>query len=249
MVQQEYRAVSRLRHLVEFYEILEVLAQRCGGKRLLKDCDGSQNWPQRGVYFFFEKGEQRTHTGTGARVVRVGTHALKRGSRATLWKRLSQHQGTRRSGGGNHRGSIFRLLTGQAYIARRGMNVPTWGCGGDVKKAAVQFELEREQVKASEQPVEQAVSKMLGAMELLWIPIEDAPGPDSIRGYIERNSIALLSNYEDTVIDPPSTSWLGQFSSRDKVRESGLWNSNHVADTHELAFLNVLDRLVGSLNR
>jgi len=146
--------MSRLSDLVMFYEMLEALEQRCGGKRLLRDCDGRQNWPQRGVYFFFERGEKRTQTGAGARVVRVGTHALKDGSRTTLWNRLSQHQGVRRTGGGNHRGSIFRLLAGQALIARDGLDVPTWGVGGDAGKAAARLGLEREQVKTMEQPIE-----------------------------------------------------------------------------------------------
>ena len=236
--------MSRLRDLAMFYETLEALEQRCGGRRLLRDCDGRQNWPQRGIYIFFEKGEQRTQTGTGARVVRVGTHALKAGSKTTLWNRLSQHQGVRRSGGGNHRGSIFRLLTGQALIARDGLDVPTWGVGGDAGKAAARSGLEREQVRSLEQPVEKAVSGTLGAMELLWIPIEDAPGPESLRGYIERNTIALLSNYRGNAIDPPSNDWLGKFSNREKVRQSGLWNSNHVDESYEPAFLGVLKRLL-----
>jgi hypothetical protein len=61
-------------------------------------------WPKRGVYFFFETGESRSDSGSGPRVVRVGTHALREGSRAKLWTRLSQHQGTITTGGGNHRG-------------------------------------------------------------------------------------------------------------------------------------------------
>jgi hypothetical protein len=49
-------------------------------------------------------------------IVRVGTHALETGSQTTLWKRLSQHRGQARSGSGNHRGSIFRLIVGTALI-------------------------------------------------------------------------------------------------------------------------------------
>ncbi len=239
--------MSRLSDLVMFYETLEALEQRCGGKRLLRDCDGRQNWPQLGVYFFYEKGEKRTQTGGGVRVVQVGTHALKDGSSATLWKRLSQHKGVRRTGGGNHRGSIFRLRTGQALIARDGLDVPTWGVGGDTGKAAARLGLEREQVKSMEQPIEKVVSETLGAMELLWIPIEDAPGPGSLRGYIKRNAIALLSNYRGNAIDPQSSDWLGRFSNREKVQQSGLWNSNHVDEDYEPMFLKALDRLVGAM--
>ena len=76
------------------------------------------SWPRRGVYFFFENGEPRSGTGAGPRVVRVGAHGLKNGARSTLWGRLSQHRGSSRSGLGNHRGSIFRLLVGVALANR-----------------------------------------------------------------------------------------------------------------------------------
>jgi len=103
------------------YEILRDLEDRLGGCRRLSECDGKMDWPKRGVYFFFEIGEERT-TGRGLRVVRVGTHALKRGSRPTLWDRLRAHRGTlkgRHAGGGNHRGSIFRLHVGTAILRKK----------------------------------------------------------------------------------------------------------------------------------
>jgi hypothetical protein len=67
-------------------------------------------------------------------VVRVGTHALKAGGSTTLWGRLSTHRGQLRSGGGNHRGSIFRLIVGTALIARDGHKFPTWGEGSSAAK-------------------------------------------------------------------------------------------------------------------
>ena len=229
--------MNRLDDLVAFYQILGVLELRLGGKRMLLDCDGRQDWPRRGVYFFFERSEHRAQSGTGPRVVRVGTHALKPGSKTTLWKRLSQHKGVQRSGGGNHRGSIFRLLTGQALISRDELDVPTWGIGSDPGKAATRLGLQREQVKSLEQPVEVAASEVLGDMELLWLNVDDEPRADSLRGYLERNTIALLSNYRRASLDPPSSGWLGRFSNREKVRRSGLWNSNHVDETYAPEFV------------
>src|SRR6476619_3094517 len=85
--------------------------------RRLAECTGRTGWPRRGVYFFFEPGEAREDDRT-ARVVRVGTHGL-RPSKSTLWGRLSQHRGHtsgRYAGGGNHRGSIFRLHVGTALL-------------------------------------------------------------------------------------------------------------------------------------
>jgi hypothetical protein len=224
--------MNRLDDLVALYQILDVLEQRLGGKRTLRNCDGRQDRPRRGVYFFFERGEHRAQSGAGPRVVRVGTHALKPGSRTSLWNRLSQHKGARRSGGGNHRGSIFRLLTGQALISRDELDVPTWGIGSDPGKAATRLGLQREQVKSLEQPVEVAASEILGGMELLWLGVDDEPGADSLRGYLERNTISLLSNYRRASLDLPSIDWLGRFSNRERVRRSGLWNSNHVDEPY-----------------
>lgn len=105
---------NRVADTSRFYHLLAGIEGRIGGRPVLAACDGRMDWPQRGVYFFFEAGEQRSFSGAGDRVVRVGTHAVTDKSRTTLWARLSQHRGSAKSGGGNHRGSIFRLLVGRA---------------------------------------------------------------------------------------------------------------------------------------
>jgi len=43
---------DRLRDLIRFYEILDMLAERIGGPRILAECTGRMGWPERGVYFF-----------------------------------------------------------------------------------------------------------------------------------------------------------------------------------------------------
>jgi len=78
-------------------------------------------------------------------------------------------------------------------------------------------------------------------MPFLWVDIGDEPGPESRRGYIERNSIALLSNYGKVAIDPPADQWLGRHSDRERVKQSGLWNSNHVDENYDPAFLDELE--------
>ena len=90
--------------------------------------------------------------------------------------------------------------------------------------------------------------------------IEDEAGPESRRGYIERNghvaddaanfaAIALLSNYNKPTLDPPSQNWLGHRSDRERVRKSGLWNQNHVEEPYDPAFLDSLDQLVSQAKR
>jgi hypothetical protein len=53
-----------------------------------------------------------------------------------------------------------------------------------------------------------------------------------------------LSNFNKLSLDPPSRSWLGHHSDRQRVRISGLWNQNHVDETYDPAFLDKLDQLV-----
>lgn len=226
---------ERLEDLKRFYDLLGLLRERTGGPWLLSGADDRRLWPRRGVYFFMEEGEQRRESGAGPRIVRVGTHALKPGSQTTLWKRLSQHRGQVRSGGGNHRGSIFRLIVGTAVMARDELDCPSWdNRQGNADRSTRNAELAHEQL----------VSGVIRAMPFLWLPVEDEPGPDSLRGLIERGAIALLSNYQRPALDPPSSGWLGHHCNRPRVRESGLWNSNHVDETYDLGFLDLLEQLV-----
>lgn len=81
-------------------------------------------------------------------------------------------------------------------------------------------------------------------MPLLWLRIDDPPDPTSRRGYIERNAIGLLSDFDGEPHDPPSRGWLGSHCTRLKARQSGLWNQQHVEESYAPAFLEVLDRLV-----
>jgi hypothetical protein len=238
--------MPRLEQIDFFYEILQDLEDKLGGKRRLASCHGRMRWPQRGVYFFFEPGEKRS-SGSDSRVVRVGTHALKRGSKSTLWKRLRAHRGTlkgKRPGGGNHRGSIFRLHVGSAILHKEGLEdkYPTWGVGSSAPT----------EIRDHEYPIEKKVSQHIREMPFLWVEVEDPPGPQSQRAYIERNSIALLSNYgklgTPAAIDPPSPDWLGFHCASIKVCRSGFWNADHVAEQQwDNGFLNILQQKVKRL--
>jgi len=118
-------------------------------------------------------------------------------------------------------------------LARDRRTIATWGCGSSAGKA----------VRLAEAEQERAVSAYLGDMTFLWIEVPDEPGTNSMRAYVERNAIGLLSNALRPV-DPPSREWLGHHSPNDAIRRSGLWNLDHVEFRHEPAFLDVLERLV-----
>ena len=229
--------MSRRDDLDRLYLLLAEMERGQGGYRYLNQSDGRSAWPERSVYFFFEPGELR-EDGAHLRVVRAGTHALTATSRTTLWRRLAQHRGQlggSRAGGGNHRGSIFRLHVGAAILNRGDYSDAvraTWGQGNSAAGAVLDTELE----------LERGVSQFIGRMPFLFVEIPDAPGNTNHRGFVEASMIGLLSNRGKRPIDPPSPRWLGHYADRPAIRESGLWNVNHVDGAHDLAFLDVLEK-------
>jgi hypothetical protein len=230
-------------NLDRLYAVLAELASTALQGRPLRELPGRDALPERGVYFFMEPGELRRCDPSASRVVRVGTHALSKGSRSTLRGRLQQHLGTRQ-GNGNHRGSVFRLHVGAALLARDGLVLPTWGSGSSAPAA-----LESDAAaRSAEAALEQRVSLHIGAMPVLWLAVPDDPGPDSDRAYLERNAIALLSSGRAPA-DPASAGWLGHHSARREVRDSALWNVNHVDARCEPGFLDRLEALVAAAGR
>ncbi len=234
---QNNAITRRNRHLQEFYRLLHDLEKSLGGKRLFKNCNGKLNWPERGVYFFFEPEEFRINNPSELRVVRVGTHMVSKGSKATFWNRLHTHKGTG-NGSGNHRASVFRLHVGNAIIQKSAgeISLPSWGEGQSASP----------ENRAAELELEQQVSECIGNMSILWITVPDVAGPASDRAFIEKNSIALLSGPEGP-IDIPSDGWLGNFSTNEAIRRSGLWNVNHVDYRYDERFLDVFAKYVDAV--
>ncbi len=222
----------RDRDVERLYQTLCRLESGVCGKRLMSECTGQQGWPNSGVYFFFEPGEMRTNT-EEPRIVRVGTHGVSRGSKATLWNRLRTHRGTC-DGVGNHRSSIFRLHVGAAISARDpNVMVASWGVGQAADAT----------LRKSEEDLERRVSAHIGAMSVLWLAIEDEASPSSDRAYIERNLIGMLVG-KARPADPPSPEWLGRFSPNERIRLSGLWNLDFTDYTYSHDCLDVLDEYV-----
>src|SRR5882672_7431786 len=195
-------------NLERFYALVARLADAPGQGRALRELVARSSLPKRGVYFFCEPGEFRAGKPSLQRIVRVGTHAVSAGSQSILHGRLKQHLGTR-SGGGNHRGSIFRLHVGAALLGRDGTRLATWGVGSSAPPAVRDSEAGR----AAEAAWEKHVSDYIGGMSVFLVDVPDEPSPQSNRSFIERNAIALLSN-RFAPIDRASSGWLGRFSPR-----------------------------------
>jgi hypothetical protein len=228
--------VSRQDDTNRLYKLLGDVSAHVGGPRLLRAANGTSGWPRHGVYFFFEPGEGRSNG--EARIVRVGTHALLPTSKTTLWTRLSQHSGRvggTNPGGGNHRGSIFRLHVGTALITR-----------GDVAALPLDAWLAPEQspdYHEAERIVERAVSDYIGHMPVLWVDVPTRDDGASDRGAIEANTIALLSTVGGG-LDAASPAWLGRHATNMAIKSSGLWNVRHVTDAYTPSALDVLEQHV-----
>jgi len=231
------RLEEHQQHLDRFYRLLNRLSDCLGGPRLLADCTKRTGWPERGIYFFFESGEVRRSNGA-PRVVRVGTHALKRGAKSTLWQRLRNHRGYvggPNPGSGNHNLSVFRHHVGAAVLNSRGDRelLARWLSGSR---------------NGSLRCVEVEVSDHIRRMPFLWFEVPDEPGPESNRGYVERNSIGLLTHgFPVEAADPPSSIWLGLHSVNNTVRSCGMWNVDHVGGGYKPEFLDLLEQSIADM--
>lgn len=236
--------MTRRDDLDRFYGLLDDLEARVGGTQKLKNCTGYMDWPDRGLYFFLEPNQTRASSDQ-RRVSRVGTHAVSAGSSTSLWDRLKQHYGTGSNSsthphGGNHRGSVYRKRVGEAIIRRYGLrnDYPDW----DERWSSI--ERDRSTVRDEEYIMERRVSAYIREQPFLWVNVDDEPSKHSDRATVERNAIALLSNFDREPLDARTNGWLGRYSQSPEIRESELWNVNHVDERYESGFLDRLETAV-----
>jgi hypothetical protein len=131
---------------------------------------------------------------------------------------------------------VFRNRVGEAIIERDELQeeYPEWGVGSSAGR----------ELRLEELEMERRVSDYLRDLPFLWVKIDDEPGPESDRAYIEQNAIALVSNIGSESIDPRNEDWFGHHSPVTDIRESGLWNINHVTEDYQPEFLDTLARYI-----
>ena len=101
---------------------------------------------------------------------------------------------------------------------------------------------------ATEHNHSRCISTYIGKMPFLCVKV-DGEGSHNQRKFIERNAIALLSNWQSDPIDQPSDSWLGKQAQREEISHSGLWNIQHTKGTYKDEFLKVLEAYINQTQR
>ena len=168
-----------------------------------------QEIPKNGIYILFEKNEFAHKTN---RIVRVGTHT----GQNQLLSRLQQHFLNE-----NKDRSIFRKNIGRALLNKgKDHFLKQWEIDLTTKEA-------KDTILASidlnkQKQVEKQVSRYIQEnFSFVVFPVDS----EEKRLEIESKIISTISLCENC---KPSASWLGLFSPKDKIKESGLWLVNEL---------------------
>lgn len=156
--------------------------------------------PRNGIYFFYEEGEFCRHFDVKRlRIVRVGTHRKQDRFRS----RMRQHFR------GNKNGSVFRKHLGGAVLRRRNPD---------------DFRLDewlKHDTPTVREVEELVTNKLAAGFTFKCIEVEDKKE----RLNLEERLIATLAKCPDC---EPSVGWLGHYAASEEIRQSGLWNVQHV---------------------
>ncbi len=211
-----HRAETRHEWIQALYKSLE---RQFVADQVFRLCDlATTTLPSKGVYIFMDPAEVSAYSAMVPRIVRIGTHGVSLNSKSTLRNRLRTHKGTE-AGYGNHRGSIFRLHVGRAIIARDDISdgAQNWGIGSTAPQ----------DIREAEIKLEKYVSETLSQYLVAFIPADDVSSANSVRSDIESGLITLLTE-DMAILDTPTNKWLGNYSDREVIAHSGLWNIRHV---------------------
>ena len=165
--------------------------------------------PPNGIYILFEKGEI-AHTVD--RIVRIGTHTGK----DQLCSRIIQHFLNE-----NKDRSIFRKNIGRAILNKNNDTyLKSWEYDLTTK-ANRKIYLESIDLARQNQIEKEVTEYIQGNFSFMLLSIPDKDK----RMEIESKIISTVSLCKDC---KPSENWLGNHSTKDKIRKSGLWLVNEL---------------------
>lgn len=166
--------------------------------------------PANGLYILFERGE-RAHRGD--RIVRIGTHT----GDGNLRKRLREHFETEKKDR-----SIFRKNIGRAMLAAEGNPLlEEWNRDLTSRAARERFGDQVDQAALGK--VEARVSEYMRD-RFSFVVLEVSDRDDRLR--LEQSLIGTVAHCPHC---EPSREWLGNDSPVDAIKNSGLWQTQHLS--------------------
>ena len=182
--------------------------------------------PKNGIYFVYEKGEIWGHGGNRPRIVRIGTHR-----NGNFRNRIAEHYliGKSKMNFGNDNPkpsdrSIFRKNIGRALLNRQKDNyLKVWEI--DFIKRENRKKFGQLRVIEKEKEIESEITRILRkSFSFRFIRVDSQISRMGKRG-LERPLIGTIAHCK---LCKPSNNWLGNFSPKRKIRESGLWLVQHL---------------------
>jgi hypothetical protein len=183
--------------------------------------------PDNGIYFFYESGECCGHPGASSRIVRVGTHRD-----GNFQSRIAEHfllderkMSFTQDQSAPHDRSIFRKNIGRAVLNRTGDSyLPIWEL--DFMKRAVREQHRHQRDIGKEVAIEREVTRVLREkFSFKCIEVAEEGQRMGNEG-LER---ALIGTLASCPLCGPSAEWLGKYSPKIKICESGLWLIHHLS--------------------
>lgn len=181
--------------------------------------------PHNGIYFFYESGEMWGHGGNTPRMVRVGTHR-----NGNFQSRIRDHYipDTKMDFDAQkptpHDRSIFRKNIGRAILNRDNSDyLRVWNIDFTTTENRKRYSHLRN--IEFEKNMEREITRLLQEnFSFRYIPVEDEAERMGKTG-LESRLIGTLSSCH---MCHASDNWLGQYSPVEKIKQSGLWLSQHL---------------------
>ena len=168
--------------------------------------------PDNGIYVLFEKGE---HAHSTDRIVRIGTHT----GRDQLGPRIKQHFVKEKKDR-----SIFRKNIGRCILNKnKDSFLEYWDLDLTTRKARETYASKIDFDKQAD--IEKQISEYLRSR--FAVSVFEVPEKED-RLQIESRITSTVSLCNDC---KPSNTWLGLHSTKQKIRESGLWQVNELYKT------------------
>jgi len=182
--------------------------------------------PKNGIYFFYEQGEIWGHGGNKPRIVRIGTHRdgnfRNRIAEHYLFNETKMNFDKYRSKPSDR--SIFRKNIGRALLKKRKDDyLQVWNRDFIKRDNRTKFGHLRDIKKEKE--IESEITRILRkSFSFRFIELDSQTERMGKSG-LESSLIGTLAHCK---LCNPSNNWLGNFSPKNKIRESGLWLVQHL---------------------